>query len=341
MTQRIAILGAGSIGCFIGGAWLAGGLDVTLIGRKKTAEAIASHGLRITDHDGLDVTLAADAVPFFTSADALADADLVVVAVKSTATRKAGEEIALHAPPGATVLSLQNGISNVDMLAAVLPGRRVLRGMVGFNVARIGPSRFHRGTSGLLTGQRDEALAGLAAASANTAAPLELVDDAVAIAWGKLLLNLNNAVNALSGKTLLEELSGRAYRRVLAATIREALDVLAAAGIRPAKVGPLPPRLLPTFIDSPNFLFNTIGLWLQKIDAEARSSMVDDFIIRRPTEIDYLNGEIVRLAEEAGVSAPVNSRLVTLVRQAEAGGRANWPGEELEEIVLGPGRDRA
>ncbi len=267
MSQRIAIFGAGSIGCFVGGAWLAAGMDVTLIGRKKTADEIARHGLRLTDHAGLDVTVAADMVPFSTGPEGLAAADIVVVTVKSTATQQAAAEIARHAPRDATVLSLQNGISNVDILKAGLPGRTVLRGMVGFNVVHAGEGHWHRGTSGVLTAERHPALNELARVSRDAAAPLELVDDAEGIAWGKLLLNLNNAVNALSGKTLLEELSGRGYRRVLAASMREALAVLSAAGIEPAKVGPLPPRLLPVFVASPDWLFNTVGLRLQKIDA--------------------------------------------------------------------------
>ncbi|MEX0953876.1 MAG: 2-dehydropantoate 2-reductase [Rhizobiaceae bacterium] len=333
MTPRIAVLGAGSIGCFVGGMWKHSGIDVTLIGRPAVRDAIAENGLRLTGHDGLDVVIPAGGIAVETSPEAMSDAELVVLAVKSTATSEAAAEIAAHAPENAAVLSLQNGISNIGMLKEALPGRTVLRGMVGFNVAWLGDGHLHRGTSGLLAAERHALTEPLATALAGTPAELTLVDDPLALAWGKLLLNLNNAINALAGKTLLAELAERPYRRVLAASMREALEVLGAAGIEPAKVGPLPPRLIPRFVAAPDFIFNTIGLKLQKIDAHARSSMADDFAAGRPTEIDFLNGEIVRLAEKTGRQAPVNAAIVKLVNEAEAGGKRDWSGEELLKAV--------
>jgi len=334
MTQRIVILGAGSIGCFVGGLWQAEGLDVAFVGRQAIGGEVARRGMRLTDADGLDLHLDAARIRFSMSPAALADADLVVLAVKATGTAAAAQEIARHAPADAAILSLQNGISNVDLLQAALPGRKVLRGVVGFNVAWQGGGHWHRGTSGILAAQRDPLLEPLAARLTDTPGRLTLVDDALSLAWGKLLLNLNNAVNALSGKTLLDELSRRPYRRVLAASMREALGVLSAAGIRPARLSPLPPSLLPAFIAAPDLVFNAIGLRLQKVDAHARSSMADDFAAGRPSEIDFLNGEIVRLAASVGREAPVNQRLVALVRAAEAGGRRDWPGDELAAAVL-------
>lgn len=335
MTPRITVLGAGSVGCFVGGMWKHCGLDVTLIGRPPVAERIAENGLRLTDHEGLDVVVAADDLPFETSPKALENAELIVLTVKSTATAEAAGQIAANAPVSAAVLSLQNGISNIEILKDALPSRTILRGMTGFNVAWLDDNRLHRGTSGLLAAERHAITQPLATALAGTPAELALTDDPLSLAWGKLLINLNNAVNALSGKTLLAELSERAYRRVLAASMREALGVLSAAGVTPAKVGPLPPNLIPAFVATPDFFFNAVGLKLQKIDAHARSSMADDFAAGRSTEIDFLNGEIVKLAERIGSPAPVNSAIVKLVKAAEAGGRRNWPGEELLAAVTG------
>ena len=163
---------------------------------------------------------------------------------------------------------------------------------------------------------------------------LRLSGDMVGVAWGKLLINLNNAVNALSGRTLLEQLSDRDYRRVVAASQVEALDILKAAGIRPAQIGPFPPALVPHVIAAPDFLFRHTVLRTQKIDASARSSMADDFAAGRPTEIDWLNGEVVALARRLGRRAPVNERIVALVKQAEAGVERAWSGEELRAHVL-------
>ena len=163
---------------------------------------------------------------------------------------------------------------------------------------------------------------------------LRLSDDMPGVAWGKLLINLNNAVNALSGRTLLEQLNDRDYRRVFAATQIEALELLDAAGIEPAKIGPFPPRLIPHVIAAPDWLFKRTVLRMQKISPEARSSMADDFAAGRPTEIDWLNGEVVRLAAKLGRKAPVNQRIVELVRQAEAGVERAWTGKDLRAHVL-------
>jgi 2-dehydropantoate 2-reductase len=165
-------------------------------------------------------------------------------------------------------------------------------------------------------------------------ASLHLAEDMSAVLWGKLLINLNNAVNALSGRTLIEQLRDRDYRRVLAGSMREALGLLHRAGIRPAKVGPVAPRLLPKVVGSPYWLFNNLFLKLQKIDAKARSSMGDDIAAGRRTEIDYLNGELVRLAERLGIDAPINRRLVALIRKAEDGA-PSWPAADLRREVLG------
>ena len=329
MDERIVIVGAGSVGCFVGGLWRNAGLDVAFIARPAIAAEIAANGMRLTDCDGGDIRLQSAGLDVSTDPERLSEAGLVVLAVKSPATRDAAADITRHAPPAVPVLSLQNGISNVDVLTEAMPDRTILRGMVGFNVAHIGDGHWHRGTSGALVAQDHPLLDPIVAATAAGTVPLERAGNMLEIAWGKLLLNLNNAVNALSGLPLLDELSQRPYRRVLAASIREALHVLRAAGIAPARIGPLPPAMLPGFLALPDVIFRPVGLRLQKIDADARSSMADDFAAGRPTEIDVLNGEIVRLAERNGIDVPVNRRIVELVHEAEHGARRNWSGAAL------------
>jgi 2-dehydropantoate 2-reductase len=154
------------------------------------------------------------------------------------------------------------------------------------------------------------------------------------LAWGKLLINLNNAVNALSGHTLQDELKRRDYRRVFAASIREGLDLLKRAEIEPVTVGPISLKTLPRIIDAPDWLFNNVFLKKWKIDAKARSSMADDLAAGRRTEIDYLNGELVRLADRLQRSAPVNNAIVDLVRKAENGADPLSP-TALRKAVLG------
>jgi 2-dehydropantoate 2-reductase len=332
-APRIAVLGAGSVGCFIGGAWQAAGLPVTFIGRPKFAEDIAAHGLTLSDYSGWQVRLGE--VDYRTGSSALAEADFILVTVKSGASADAAAAIAEHGREGATVVSFQNGVSNVDLIEQRIGGRfEVVRGVVPFNIVYLGDGRFHKAVGGDLWAESRPATQALAGTVGGGPAALKLSNDMLALAWGKLLINLNNAVNALSGRTLIAELRERDYRRVFAAAMREGLGLLRRAGIEPAKVGPIPPRVLPTIIGAPDWLFNNVFVRSWKIDAKARSSMADDLAAGRATEVDYLNGELVRLAEELRAEAPVNRKIVELVRKAEEGAKP-LPPRALREAVLG------
>jgi 2-dehydropantoate 2-reductase len=144
-----------------------------------------------------------------------------------------------------------------------------------------------------------------------------------------LLLNLNNPVNALSGLPLKAQLSQRAYRRCLALLMAEAQGVLNAAGIRPAKVAKVGPAWLPHLLRLPDAVFSRLAAAMLSMDEQARSSMWEDLQAGRRTEVDYLNGAVVALAESLGRDAPANRRVVALVRAAEAA-----PGQALSGPAL-------
>jgi 2-dehydropantoate 2-reductase len=331
-ADRVAVLGAGSVGCFIGGCWQAAGLPVTFIGRPKIAHDIREHGLTLSDYAAWEARLAE--VDFGCVPAPLAEAAVILLTVKSGATEAAAREIADHGREGALVVSFQNGVSNLDILERALGGRfRIVRGTVPFNVAYLGEGRFHKGVGGELWVEDRPEMRELAERVGGGPAALRLSNDMLGLAWGKLLINLNNAVNALSGRTLIEQLRERDYRRVFAAAMREGLRLLRLARIEPAKVGPVPPRLLPWIVASPDWLFNTVFIRSWKIDSRARSSMADDLAAGRKTEVDYLNGELVRLAERLHADAPVNRAIVDLVRKAEAGAPP-LPAEALRRAIL-------
>jgi 2-dehydropantoate 2-reductase len=201
-------------------------------------------------------------------------------------------------------------------------------------VAYLGKGRFHKGVAGDLYAEQRAGVRALADAVHGGPAALKISDDMLGLAWGKLLINLNNAVNALSGRTLQDELKRRDYRRVFAASLREGLDLLKRADIEPIAVGPISLQVLPRLVGSPNWLFNNVFISRWKIDAKARSSMADDLAAGRKTEIDYLNGELVRLADRLQRAAPVNRAIVELVRKAEAGADP-LPPKALAKAVLG------
>lgn len=323
----ICVYGAGSIGCYVGGRLAAGGSEVVFVGRQRMADEVAGHGLTLTDLHGAELRV--DLPRYGISPEAAAGADLVLVTVKSAATAEAARALAPHLEPGAVVVSLQNGLRNAGVLREHLPQATVLAGMVAFNVVHSGEGRFHQGTVGDLGIEDHPALDAIAPGFARAGFTLVRESDLTGVQAAKLLLNLNNAVNALSGLPLKTELSQRDYRRCLALAQREALAVYRAAGIEPAKTAGLDPRLLPVLLGLPDALFTRAAAKMLAMDPLARSSTWDDLEAGRPTEVDYLNGEIAALAAAHGLAAPVNRRLTDLVHAAENGGRRDWTGPGL------------
>jgi 2-dehydropantoate 2-reductase len=333
--SRITVAGAGSIGCYVGSCLARAGRDVTLLARPVMADALTRHGLRVSDLDGANDTLAPSAFTVATDeASALTRADIILVTVKSGATAAIGDAIARHASPDAVVVSLQNGVGNADILRArVGTTRRVVAGMVPFNVVPTQVDgtapRFHRATSGTI--RIASGVAGLRDLLNVAGAPVAEHPEMPAVLWAKLLLNLNNALNALSGLPLAAELADRRWRLLLAAQIAEALAVLRAANVRLARVEAVPPRAIPFILRLPDLIFRAVAVRMLAIDPAARSSMWEDLERRRPTEIDYLQGAILALAAQAGVPAPVTARIARLVKQAESAGRGS-PRLQPEEI---------
>jgi 2-dehydropantoate 2-reductase len=328
VAVRIVVYGAGGIGCYVGGRLLATGTPVTFVGRQRMAHELAAHGLRLTDYLGADLRVTAADLRYETSPGAAAEADLVLVTVKSAATESAAGELAAVLKPGAIVVSFQNGVRNGKLLRERLTDQAVVTGMVPFNVLNRGGGVFHQGTEGGLDVQRHPGLAPYVDAFSQAGLPLTQHDDILPVQWAKLLLNLNNPINALSDVPLRDELSQRSYRRCLAAAQAETLALLDAAGIEPAKLLPVPMHRFPAILRLPDFLFRRLAAKMLAIDPLARTSMWEDLEAGRPTEIDYLNGEVVRLAESLHRSAPVNAKLVALIRAAEVN-RRPWSGRDL------------
>ncbi|WP_406863623.1 2-dehydropantoate 2-reductase [Streptomyces sp. HUAS MG47] len=337
---RFAVLGAGSIGCHLGGRLAAAGYEVAFIGRPAGMDVLRDRGLTQTSSAGEPVHLPPDSLTLATDPAAAADADYVLVTVKTAGTEGAARSLAPHLAPSATVVSFQNGLHNPATLRTALPGHRVLAGMVPYNVVQSEPGTVHQGMPGRLMTDPDDTLhTALRTAGLATEARTDMSD----VQHAKLLMNLNNAINALSGLPLRDQLGRRAYRRCLALCQREALTAYRAAGISPARLGPTAPGVTPYVLSLPDALFRRVAASALRIDAQARSSMWEDLQRGRPTEIDSLQGEIVALATTHGLTAPANARLITLVREAESTPRT-WPGEALLGELraargLAPGQD--
>jgi ketopantoate reductase len=185
--------------------------------------AVAASGLRLTDLKGYRHHL--ERVFWYTAPPQISSAaqapGLVLLCVKSAATAQAATELAAVLPPGTLVLSLQNGVDNARVAQTAAPALRVRAGMVPFNVTERAPGHLHQGTSGELAAQSDPQLQPWLPLFAQAGLPLDLHPDLGAVQWGKLLLNLNNPVNALSGLPLRAQLLTRDWRCCTAALMAE------------------------------------------------------------------------------------------------------------------------
>jgi 2-dehydropantoate 2-reductase len=282
------------------------------------AVRLKEHGLTVSDLHGHRRYVPPMVLDIATQPAAAQGADVVLVTVKSASTMQVAHELADVLVPGTLVISFQNGVRNTADLRAALPDCRVLTGVVPFNITEPQPAHFHQGSSGRLMVERSAALSpSLLSAFAASGLSLQQRDDMQAVLWAKLLINLNNPLNALSGLPLREELAQHSWRQCLAALQKEGLYVLEAAGIRPAQLTALPAHWLPKVLSLPDALFHRVASRMLAIDPWARSSMWDDLQAGRPTEVDYINGEIVALATSKGMRAPLNARVVELIREAE------------------------
>jgi len=342
MSLKVAVMGAGCIGAWVGARLAAVGAQVTLIGRARLRDSIDQGGIFACSLQGDIAAPGAHQLTVALGPEAVENAQLVIISVKGRDTVAAARSIAPHLHEDAVLVSLQNGLNNPDRIRSALPGHTVVAGMVPFNVVwEDRPPEdgvyLRQATSGeVVLGHSDrDAVVQLVELFGRSGVGVHQHPDMTAVQWAKLVLNLNNAINALSGRSLRDELQHRGYRRLLAEAMNEAWQALDAAGIRPAAVGRMRPRLAPWILPLPDLLFGILAAPMIRIDPAARSSMADDLDRGRLTEVDDINGEVVALARSTGLTAPVNARLVRLIHEAESRGAGRptlspaelWPEE--------------
>ena len=308
---RIAVMGAGAVGCYFGAMLARAGREVTLIARPAHVEAMRRDGLRLESaHFTGALPVRAD-----TEAAAVRGADLVLVCVKSTDTEAAAAALAPHLAPHAVLLSLQNGVDNAERLAAALQ-RDVIAAVVyvATEMSAPGVVRHHgRGelVIGALTAAAQQRLAPVLQAVvdvfAPAAVPVRIADSVAAELWRKLIINCaHNAVSALAQSEYARLAAEPAIVKVMHDAVDEALDVAAALGIA------LPREASHAGVEK-----------IAQTMSGQRSSTAQDVAARKPTEIDHLNGYVVRRGAELGIATPVNKTLHALVKLVEAGYRAS------------------
>jgi 2-dehydropantoate 2-reductase len=295
---RVAVLGAGAVGCFFGGMLARAGHEVTLIGRPAHVDAFKSNGLRF---EGLTFD---EHVPVKASTDAssVRGARLVLFCVKSTDTEDAAAQIAPFLDADAAVVNLQNGVDNTERIEARV-SQPVVPAVVYVATEMAGPGHLkHHGRGDLVIGSPHAAwnksiMTWFEAAGV----PVAVSDNVAGELWAKLVVNC--AYNALSAITQLpygKMIAGVGVRELMRDVVEETLAVARASGVAMA----------------PGMLERTYGI-AQAMPTQF-SSTAQDLARGKPTEIEHLNGFVVRRGAALGVPTPANRVLYALVKLLES-----------------------
>jgi 2-dehydropantoate 2-reductase len=294
--MKIAVMGAGAVGCYYGGMLARAGHDVVLIGRPQHVEAIERQGLRL-ETQTFDERIRVSAS---TEASAVLGAQLVLFCVKSTDTESGAAAIKPYLAPDALVLSLQNGVENADRLRAMLP-REVAAAVVYIGTEMAGPGHVRHHGRGELVIEPSMASDDVARALIAAGVPTDISGNVRGALWAKLVLNC--AYNALSAITQLPYgrlVKGEGIIAVMRDIVDECVAVANADGVT-----------LPGDVDAA----------VRKIAetmAGQYASTAQDLARGRRSEIDHLNGLIVRRGEALGVATPANRLLHAIVKLIES-----------------------
>lgn len=294
--MKIAVMGAGAVGCYFGGMLARAGHDTVLIGRRRHAEAIRRNGLRLdTALFSEQISLSAE-----TSADAVRDADIVLCSVKTSDTAHAAVAMAPFLKPETVVVSLQNGIENPDLLRRPLRHEIIPAAVyVATEMAGDGHVRHHGG--GQLVIGRSANSQRLAELFGGSGVPVDVSDNIAGVLWSKLVVNCAyNALSAITGLPYARLVQQDGVERLLREVVDECMAVADQAGI---------------------VLHGDVWESVRRIPIAMpaqTSSTAQDLRLGRKTEIDHLNGFIVRKGGELGVPVPVNQSLLTLVKLLES-----------------------
>jgi 2-dehydropantoate 2-reductase len=302
---KIAILGAGALGCAIGATLTEGGHETWLIDRSTAhVEAMRMHGLRVDDtHGSRQVAVRATTQP-----DEVGAAEVVIVLVKSFHTDAAIRGASALVGPETVVLSLQNGLGHEDILADAVGRERVLAGKTYVGGVLRGAGHIESGVAGKhtiigeLDGRVTERVQRIADAFNRAGLGTQVSDNIVGTMWDKLLVNV--ATGALTGITSLTY--GQLYDEPLLkatalAAIAEAIAAAQAAGVRLSMTEPA----------------QAWTLAAEGLPAAFKTSMLQSLEKGSVTEIDFINGSVVRWGARHGVPTPVNATLVACIKGVE------------------------
>lgn len=295
-STPIAVMGAGAVGCYFGGMLARAGHDVTLVARPLHVQAIRQDGLRMETRTFDErVRLQASTEPA-----AIAGARLVLFCVKSTDTEAAGAQMKPYLASDALVLTLQNGVDNAERLRTVLPPQQVAAAVVYVATEMVGPGHVRHHGRGELVIEPSAGSQDAAQILNGAAIPTEVSDNVRSALWTKLIINCAyNPISAIAQLPYGQAVQGEGVSDLMRDVVDECLAVAAAEGVH---VSGDTHAIVRRLVESMPGQY---------------SSTAQDLARGKRTEIDHLNGWVVRRGEALDVATPANRALWALVRLLE------------------------
>ncbi len=327
--MNIAIIGAGAIGSVVAGYLAKAGEDVTLIGRPDHVKAIEQHGLRIKGARGEETFR----VKSLTQLDR--PYDLIIWSVKTQDIENAVSQNKKFLNSG-LILSAQNGVRADKILSEFFPKERLISSIVMFGATYVKPGEATFNFEGdWILGNffapNNEGVSELTKIL-EKAFPIVISENIVGMKYLKLFVNFNNCIPALIGKSMQETFADLDLCRLSILLLKEGVDIVKKAGIELVSMPKFPVERIYGLTQMPlEQAAGIINKTLTTLSKEPLYGSILQSIMRgRPSEIDYINGEVVRLAKEKGLTAPLNEKIVELVHEVEST-RQFFSKEKLKE----------
>lgn len=305
--MNILIIGAGAMGSLFGGRLKAQQAEVILYNRKNLhVDKINQSGLTIIESDDQETTIPLKVVQEVSKKDAY---DLVLVLVKAHATRLVLEAMKDSFSPKTLIVTMQNGLGNLEAIAELFPNNPVVAGTMGSGASVESSGQIlHRGWGRNYIGRSEdleaqEKLQEFIALLNRSGLETELAENVQTVIWNKLFVNV--AYNSLTALTRLKNgdiLNTEEGKSLLRSVVLEAVQVAKAEGVS---------------VDAEEIIRKCLQMGMEEIGAN-KSSMLMDVLHNRKTEIDAINGAVAKLGRQHGIETPYNTLITELIKVIEA-----------------------
>lgn len=318
--MKIAVIGAGAIGGLVAGYLKHKSEDISLIGRIDAVRAIEKDGLRIQGQRGdfnieIDTSTRIESLP-----------GLIILATKTQDIESALRENEDFLQD-ATILTTQNGLAADNIVARYAPKENIISSIVMFGATCLDPGKIVHNFEGswIISGlfrKNDDKVAQISRLLEKIF-PVIVTEDLLGMKYLKIFVNASNCLPAILGKSMQEAFSELEISRISIAIWKEGLDIVKRLGIRLVSLPDFPLERITKLTSLPPLQAASIfsGIMTNLSKEPLYGSILQSIKRKRPSEIDYINGELVALAEQGNLAAPLNKKLVEMVHRVEQTGR--------------------